>query len=92
MATVSFVIPRILKPETYRIQYGTDLNRLDSVSDTLSSTTDISEVNVTYTIPLDGLVTSTVYYVRVAATYDVVFTRYSELSVFRTLENGIKLP
>ena len=78
--------------ETYTIQYGTGLNSLDSESETVSSTTDISEVNVTYTIQLNGLLSATVYYFQVAATYEVVFTRYSEVSFFRTLEDGSQLP
>ena len=78
--------------ETYTIQYGTDLNSLDSESEIVSSSTDISEVNATYTIQLDGLLSATVYYFQVAATYEVVFTRYSEVSSFRTLEDGNQLP
>jgi hypothetical protein len=86
-ASVLFSIPRITTQETYTIQYGTGLNSLDSESETVSSTTDLSEVNVTYTIQLNGLLSATVYYFQVAATYEVVFTRYSEVSFFRTLED-----
>ena len=73
------------------MRYGSEPNSLDQVSDPITSTADISEVDVSYLIQLEGLSAATVYYFRIAATYDTVFTRYSELSVFRTLENGMQL-
>lgn len=43
---------------------------------------------MTYTITLDGLSSATIYYYRVSATFDVIYSRYSEVSLFRTKENG----
>ena len=88
-ASVTFSIPRIITQETYTIEYGLEANILDQVSLPMTSTSNTSEVDVPYIIQLSGLDPATVYYFRVASTYDVVFTRYSEVSVFRTLENGM---
>ena len=91
-ASVLFEVPRIIVQETYRIEYGLDPRSLDYVSQTTMSTTNTSEVDVPYIIQLNGLLPATAYYFRVSATYDTVFTRYSEISAFRTLENGIQKP
>ena len=65
---------------------------LDMTTDSIPSPSDTSLVNQTYSMSLQGLRPSTIYYFRVAAVYDSISTRYSELSSFRTYEEGIYQP
>lgn len=87
-ATIQITIPRILSQESYVVEYYTDEESTHEFSDTISSTDNTSVVNATYIIQLDGLSEATIYYFRVIATYDVIYTRSTEESAFRTLENG----
>lgn len=90
-ALITWVIPRFTQAEEYYIQYGTEETMLDVTTDSIPSPSDTSLVNQTYSITLQGLRPSTIYYFRVAAVYDSISTRYSELSSFRTYEEGTKL-
>ena len=88
-ASISFYVPRILQQENYTIQYSSDPFSFDKVSETRPSIANTSEVDAPYIIQLNSLSSATIYYYRVEATYDIIFTRYSEVGVFRTLEDGI---
>ena len=77
--------------ETYTIEYGVDSGNLNQISMPMQSPEDNTAVNQTYTITLQGLEVATIYYFRVTAVFDEVSRRYSEVSVFRTYENGIYL-
>lgn len=73
--------------EQYRLSYGTDMESLDETSLGLSSSPDISASNVTYNIPIRGLIPNTVYYYQLRSenTYD---TTLSGVMNFTTLEAG----
>lgn len=75
-------------PETYYVEYGTDPGNLDLNSDILYSPLDMSLVNQTYQVNLQGLNTGTIYYLRVVAVFNEVFKRYSDDNILRTKENG----
>ena len=54
-------------PETYVVQYGTDMNTLDQTSSMETSGSDITFTNFTLSISLTGLQMMTTYYFRVIA-------------------------
>ena len=87
-ATVSWVIPSFLFQEDYIIEYGTDPRNLNMATDPIPSPSNTSLTNVMFSTTLSGLNDSTVYYLRVAAVYNEVFTRYSEQAYLRTKEPG----
>ena len=88
-AVVSWRIPSFIVQEQYYVLYGTDPENLDQVTETISSLEDTTLVNSTYSISLQGLDEGTLYYVQVAAVYNEVFARYSEVIPFITKEPGI---
>lgn len=59
------------------------------MSTSIPSLTDTSLVNQTYSVSLQKLSPSTVYYIRVVAVYDVIIARYSEQTSFRTYDEGL---
>lgn len=85
-ATVTWRIPSFTKPEVYYILYGTDPDNLDLRTDLIPSVEDPTATNETYELTLTELDQGTVYYLRVAAVFDILFKRESEVAVFRTLE------
>lgn len=87
---ISWTIPSFPEIEEYTVQYGVESNSLNLTSSTIDSVTDTTLVNQTYSIVINDLEAGTIYYMRVLAQYgvDIVYNRYSELTVFRTLEQG----
>ena len=75
-------------PEAYYVEYGTDPDNLDFISDILYSPLNTSLVNQTYQVNLQGLNIGTIYYLRVVAVFNEVFKRYSDDNILRTKENG----
>lgn len=63
---------------------------LDQTSDSISSSTNTSLVNQTYSLVIEGLDTGTIYYAQVVAAFgdSGEFKRYSDTFAFRTKENG----
>lgn len=76
--------------EQYFVEYGVESNNLNQTSIQVSSVADITLQNQTYSVTLQGLTPATIYYFRVSAVFEEVFQRYSDLSAFRTYENGIE--
>ena len=86
-AIVSWTILRFTQQEQYYVEYGTDPDNLAQRTDPISSPVDTSVVNMMYTTSLE-LNPGTIYYLRVVAVFNTISKRASEMSVFRTKENG----
>ena len=72
-ATISWTVTSLsYGPETYVVQYGTDMNTLDQTSSMALETSgsDITLTNFTLSISLTGLELMTTYYYRVIAMND----------------------
>ena len=70
-ATISWNVTSLsYGPETYVVQYGTDMNTLDQTSSMATSGSDITLTNFTLSISLTGLQIMTSYYYRVIAMND----------------------
>ena len=78
-----------MQPEEYYVEYGTEPTALDMTTASIASVTDTSLVNQMYSISLQSLSPGTVYYVGVAAVFDEIFARYSDIVSFRTYDEGI---
>ena len=78
-----------MQPEEYYVEYGTESTALDMTTASIASITDTSLVNQMYSISLENLSPGTVYYVRVAAVFDEIFARYSDIVSFRSYDEGI---
>ena len=76
--------------EEYIVQYGVKSRSFNLFSSTVDSVTDTTLVNQTYSVVVNNLEAGTVYYIRVLAQYrvDFIYRRYSDIIVFRTLEEG----
>ena len=88
-ATVQWLIPYIsYTPEQYAINFGTARETLVFRSPTLSSSMDISALNITYVLTLQGLAPNTVYFFQLQSvnTYGETTT---PVVMFATLEAGI---
>lgn len=86
--TVLWVVPYLsYTPEQYTIYYGTTMDTLDLTSSVVSSTTDISATNTTYTISLKELTPNTVYFFQLHSvnTYGGTTTA---VMTFTTSESG----
>ena len=85
-AVVSWKISSFVELETYTVEYGLISVMLNQVSAIVDSVNDTSATNTPYSITLQGLDVSTVYYLRVKAQYGVggVYTRYSDVIAFFT--------
>lgn len=87
-ATVQWVIRRLsYTPEQYTINYGISRETLDLRSTILSSTTNISTLNTTYELTLQGLAPNTAYFylLRSVNTYGEAAT---PVMTFTTSEAG----
>ena len=73
------------------MEYGTNPLNLDQTTVPIQSPEDTTITDMAYSTQISGLEEGTIYFFQVAAVYDVVFKRYSELAAFRTKETGIKL-
>ena len=71
------------------MEYGTAPDNLITTTEPISSPMDTTIVNQTYQVTLQGLNPSTVYYIRVAAVFNEIYKRYSEVLPFVTKEQGI---
>lgn len=87
-AVVSWTIPRFTTPEVYYVQYGDEESVLDMTTASIASPMDTSLVNQTYSIQLQGLSPGTTYFLTVVAVYDIITDRFSDLTSFRTYEEG----
>ena len=68
-ATISWTVTSLsYGPETYVVQYGTDMNTLDQTSSMETSGSDITLTDFTLSISLTGLQLTTTYYYSVIAT------------------------
>ena len=88
---MSWRIPSFLFQEEYYVEYGTNPLNLDQTTVPIQSPEDTTITDMAYSTQISGLEEGTIYFFQVAAVYDVVFKRYSELAAFRTKETGIKL-
>ena len=88
-ATVSWRIPSFEIPEQYYVEYGREPDNFTETTDPIASPTDNTLINRTYEVTLQGLQSATVYYYRVAAVFNDIYIRYSDLDVFVTKEPGI---
>ena len=88
---VSWTIPSLMETEEYIVQYGIESDNFNLTSSSVESVTNTTLVNQTYSVVIDNLDMGTVYYVRILAQYgiDDLFKRYSDITAFRTLEEGM---
>ena len=86
--TISWRIPHFLVQEQYYVEYGENIRNLDQTSSLIPSPENTTAVNQEYNTILLGLNSGTLYYVRVAAVFDVVIVRYSEVLALVTKEEG----
>lgn len=79
-----------METEEYKIEYGVESDNLNLTSQIVNSVTDRTLVNQTYSVIIDNLEMGTIYYVRVLAQFgiDGLYKRYSDVTAFRTLEEG----
>ena len=85
-AVVSWEINYFVELETYAVEYGLSSTKLNQVSAVVGSVNDTSATDTPYSITLQGLDVSTVYYLRVKAEFGVggVSVRYSDVIAFFT--------
>ena len=88
-ATVAWTIPFFNQFEEYYITYGIENINLDQTTESVPSPLNTSLVNQSYTIILQDLSPGTIYYLRVAAVFNVLYVRYSDIISFRTYDEGI---
>lgn len=86
--TVSWTVSSITEPQEYYLMYGTSQYSLNRTTDRIRGITDISLVNVTYSISLEDLEPDTEYYVAVVAVFGST-TLYSNTVSFTTTEPGM---
>ena len=87
-ATVQWVVPYLsYTPEQYIVLYGTAEAMLDQTSTTLDSTTDITSLNVTYQVVIEGLVPNTLYHFQLRSTNTIGETTAAVMT-FMTSEAG----
>lgn len=91
--TVTWTIPSFSETETYKVEYGVDSGVFNLSSSTVNSVTDTTVVNQTYSVAIDALMAGTIYYMRVVAESGIndLYKRYSNVALFRTLEEGTKI-
>ena len=91
--TVTWTIPSFSETENYRVEFGVESYVFNLSSSTVNSVTDTTVVNETYSVTIDVLMAGTIYYMRVVAEFGIndLYKRYSNVAVFRTLEEGTKI-
>ena len=78
-------------PETYVVQYGTDMNNLNQTSSMETSGDDITRTNFDLSVGLTGLRLLTTYYYRVLAMNDGSGVTQSGTETFNTTLLGIAI-
>ena len=87
-AVISWIVPAVAyTPETYVVEYGTGSESLGPSGEALSSGTDITPVNRTYSVELKNLKPGIKYYYAVTAQNSARITT-STPSFFYTKESG----
>ena len=88
---ISWIIPSFIEEEEYYIIYGLDSDKLEFISDSIESVSNVSLENQTYSLVVGGLEAATIYYGQIVAAFggmSLEYKRYSNMFVFRTKENG----
>ena len=86
-ANISWTVPYISQQQEYTVYYGIDEDSLDMMSNSVSSSSDLSLLDQNYSTVLSGLSLGTTYYFQVVATFQS-FQLESDVSSFTTLELG----
>ena len=87
-AEITWTVPSLSTTQDYVVEYGEDEDDLDLSTDPIT-VTDTTLIDQMYTVTLEGLSQSVLYYVRVATTDPEGATFYSETKSFRTIQTGI---
>ena len=84
-ATVSWLVPYTPKSQQYTVVYGLEPDALNQSHGPIYSSLDLSVVNQTFSVTLQGLTQGTDYYLRVSSMfgYNVI---YSDIVSFTTLD------
>ena len=87
---ISWKIPVFVEQESYYVRYGYQNTYFDYTSDSISSESNVSITNQTYSMMIEGLVDGTVYYAQVVAAFGESnqYKRFSDTFAFRTKETG----
>ena len=89
--TVVWIVPNLAyTPEEYTVVYGTNEDVLDQMSDTISSTTDLSAVDQQYALVITDLEANTQYYFQIVSENTQGSVRSDVISA-TTLEAGLLL-
>ena len=84
-ATIQWTVTSLsYGPETYVVQYGTDMNNLNQTSSTETSGDDITSTNFDLSIDLTGLEMITTYYYSVISMNDASGVTQSYTGTFNT--------
>ncbi len=73
--------------ETYVVNYGTDMNILNSTSEAVPSESDFEATDLTFSVLITGLTSNIVYYYQLVATNTFTSTS-SDVMSFTTPEQG----
>lgn len=87
-ASISWTVPSVSESQEYYLLYGTNRYSLNFTTDRIQGNSNISLVNVTYSISLQNLDMGTMYYVVVVAEFGST-TLYSDMTTFTTNEPGM---
>ena len=91
-ATIQWTVTSLsYGPETYVVQYGTDMNNLKQTSSMETSGDDITRTNFDLSVGLTGLRLLTTYYYRVLAMNDGSGVTQSGTETFNTTLLGIAI-
>ncbi len=66
--------------ETYVVMYGTDMNMLNSMSETVSSGSDFEAMDLTFLVLISDLTSNTDYYYQLVATNTFTSTSSAVMS------------
>ncbi len=72
-------------PEIYVVNYGTDMNTLNIMSEAVSSGSDFEDTNLAFSVLTTGISPTTVYYYQLVAT-NSIHTTFSGIMSFTTPE------
>ena len=72
--------------ESYTVEYGLSSSELNQVSEVVFSPNDPTQVDLIYSVSLEGLNSGTLYYARVRASFGTgeLYVRYSDVISFFT--------